>query len=412
MKNIIVTLALLFLSCQGENSVKPSQCFKMTISDALPVQFWLNDCETYNEKEVCGVHRFCFCQPWECDDQIKIQFTDDLPGEIPPLASFANTGAGTSWTIDSQPDVSLAGLASSKFLYAPLNIKKGRSYNFVAQLTTGSGSGQFSIRLAFLDASSVEVNAVEVPVIDAGPFTINLPITADSNIQSQYVAVRIINNAGAAETFTLTSLTFDGQWKLVVYGEDNQILSSEEFEQTAYAGGYVFSITLILSENSPDLCNRQIRLQIEVLGTMYAKSDCLHIKDEWECSHLIEYSNNRDYAGLVYDDQSPESSFYLRIPAVFFHEDFPEEDEDIELTSGVQTLNSTMFSQRQLETDYMPYYMHKKLKLVLKHQVVTIDNLNWVKREAYEIEKGNKRYPKKKATVMLNESDFVARNVV
>src|SRR5690349_17723563 len=48
----------------------------MTFSDALPVHFWLASEETFNEKVVYDVHRKCFCAPWECDDQITLQFSD------------------------------------------------------------------------------------------------------------------------------------------------------------------------------------------------------------------------------------------------------------------------------------------------------------------------------------------------
>lgn len=47
----------------------------MTFSDALPVQFWLTGCETFNEREVDGIYSACFCQPINCDDEITIQFT-------------------------------------------------------------------------------------------------------------------------------------------------------------------------------------------------------------------------------------------------------------------------------------------------------------------------------------------------
>ncbi len=46
----------------------------MTFSDALPVQFWLANCETFNEKEVDGIFRRCFCAPFNASDEITIQF--------------------------------------------------------------------------------------------------------------------------------------------------------------------------------------------------------------------------------------------------------------------------------------------------------------------------------------------------
>ena len=50
----------------------------LIFSDSLPVQFWVNGVETFNEKVVCGlVKQDCFCQPFQCDDEFRVQFTSD-----------------------------------------------------------------------------------------------------------------------------------------------------------------------------------------------------------------------------------------------------------------------------------------------------------------------------------------------
>lgn len=49
----------------------------MTISDSIPIQFWLNGQETFNEKSVCGITKQdCFCQPFQCSDIITLQISD------------------------------------------------------------------------------------------------------------------------------------------------------------------------------------------------------------------------------------------------------------------------------------------------------------------------------------------------
>lgn len=48
----------------------------MVISDAQPIQFWLDRLETFNEKEVDGIFGRCFCQPFKADDEITMQFKD------------------------------------------------------------------------------------------------------------------------------------------------------------------------------------------------------------------------------------------------------------------------------------------------------------------------------------------------
>jgi hypothetical protein len=119
-----------------------------------------------------------------------------------------------------------------------------------------------------------------------------------------------------------------------------------------------------------------------------------------------------NFAGLVYVGSSPEPEFYIRVPAIFFHQRFPEEDEVMELSTSLATLNGTLRKQRLLDVDYVPYYFHEKLKFVLKHQTVTIFSRQWVKQEVYEIVEGDRRWPVKKAKCWISEKDFVHRNVL
>src|SRR5688572_23751735 len=79
MFNRLIILATLFLVSEEVNS-QPFLGFLMQFSDALPVQFWPVNCSTYNEHEAQGVHHKCFCAPWQCDDEIKVQGFDE-PGQ-------------------------------------------------------------------------------------------------------------------------------------------------------------------------------------------------------------------------------------------------------------------------------------------------------------------------------------------
>jgi len=47
------------------------------ISDANPIQFWINGVISFNNKEEAGVNHVCFEQPFNCTDDIKIQVKDD-----------------------------------------------------------------------------------------------------------------------------------------------------------------------------------------------------------------------------------------------------------------------------------------------------------------------------------------------
>lgn len=143
-----------------------------------------------------------------------------------------------------------------------------------------------------------------------------------------------------------------------------------------------------------------------------AKSDCLEIAESHDETIFIEYSNQTNFAGLIYENDSPDTTFGIRVPCRFFHEVEPEEDEAMELTSSVIITSAQVKTQRLLEVKHAPYYFHKKLRRVLKHQTITIFDKQWKKEEKYEVIEGKKTWPLKAATCLLTEKNSVVRNVL
>lgn len=262
----------------------------MVLSDAQPVQFWPIECDTFNEHRSPGVHHRCFCQPFNCDDEIVIQGAVD---------------------IDSSP-----------------------------------------------------------------------PTPDDYSIS--------IRNEGGSEIL-------------------NVPLDVQEVDDK-----FVYSASIVPSAVSPDLCDRLVNMVItnDTTVTTIAKSDCLDIREDHPVTVLATYYNHRNFAGLIYQNSSPQQQFNLRIPAVFYHQKFPEQDETIELSTSLVMLNGDIKRQRLLDVDYAPYYFHEKVKLMLKHQFVIIYNKQWVKQDAYEITEGERRWPVKKAKCWISEKEFVHRNVL
>lgn len=288
MSKIIFIFALLFLT---EENVKADLCYFMVSSDAQPVQFWPIECNTYNEQESAGVHHKCFCQPWQCDDEIKIQFTE---------------------TSDSSPDT------PDEF--------------------------ELSVR----DESGNEILTLPLDVVDIGT-------------------------------------------------------------------RFVYSTSLIPDEISPEICNQFIQfvaVNVTQSNVDVYKTDCQDIRTEHPETILVNYRNHRNVFGLVYEDISPEIDFNLRVPAIFFHQRFPKEEETFLLSTSMVSANSVVRKQRLLDVDYVPYYFHEKINLVLQHQFVTIYNREWVTQEGYEIVEGNRLWPVKKGKIFLSEKDFVMRNVL
>lgn len=144
-----------------------------------------------------------------------------------------------------------------------------------------------------------------------------------------------------------------------------------------------------------------------------ATSDCIELADDQEdCTVLIEYSNSSDFAGLVYHS-SPTTTFQIRLSSVFFEESFPDEYEALDLSdSEMVQLRSEVKHKKLLELDYMPFYMYKKLQLILAHDSITIDSLPWIKLDPLNIVQARRTFPLRRASILLTEKDFVERNIL
>lgn len=142
------------------------------------------------------------------------------------------------------------------------------------------------------------------------------------------------------------------------------------------------------------------------------KSDCLDISLSHPETKQIQYTNATNFDGLYYENGSPGPYFYLRVPAVFFEEKNPQDQEDLELSNGqIVTLRSSIQEKRLFETGYMPNYMHKKLQKVLMHDTIYIDGNYWKKRDSYD-DSPVKKYNLKKASVLLTKYNSVEKNTI
>lgn len=200
---------------------------------------------------------------------------------------------------------------------------------------------------------------------------------------------------------------------LLVYDEDDILIDTLNFNEDSPG---VYSRSFIPDSNTPDICDQKILLKIRQGDTtIVAKSDCLDIKETHDGTIYITYSNGRNYAGIInYSGGTPDISYYLRIPAVFNQEQFPETDETLPLSNNrIISLNSQVKKQRLLETDQMPYYMHLKVMEVLKNQFITIDGVDYVKEEPYEqVSNTSKKWPMRRYTCWLTEKQYVVRNIL
>jgi hypothetical protein len=390
----------------------------MEISDALPVQFWLTGCATYNEHNAPGVHHKCWCAPWECDDEIKIQFTDEASQNYSLLVYDENEALLDEIEIDEVqtgvyqlsyiPEQASPGICDERI---QLKIQRnagtqGVTLPALSTWATSGGSGDPwttgsspSIAIALLGTSSEDLY-VDYAFIPGVEYSITVNFTSTDNLFGTV-------------TVKVTDGSFNIQFLQNKSGVDAGANQSTPLVFTATASTTRVAFDLTLSgANGTITVNSTSATRSIGSDEIVAKSDCLDIKQNHEDTILVTYENHVNFAGLVFVGSSPEPEFYIRVPAIFFHQRFPEEDEVMELSTSLATLNGTLRKQRLLDVDYVPYYFHEKLKFVLKHQTVTIFSRQWVKQEAYEIVEGDRRWPVKKAKCWISEKDFIHRNVL
>lgn len=413
LMGIISIFAVVFLvACDTINPVCQNS---VTISPASPVQFWPVDCQTFNEKEVCGIYHRCYCQPWQCDDEIIIpgtttdggdydlqilselgavidqvpfiQVEDTSANVVGELDNYENEGgSGTAWIPGDEPTVTIPSIGSSQRLSEPVNLKAG---NYEVTFTVTFQADTTSSLRFYKSGSLVESVTLHTAGLDTSPHTETTSFTLDQDIDTVTIFASS-SSIGSPRTITINSL--------------------DVIKLT-----YIYSASFVPSDLG--ICDEKIQLKvINVSASPDAedqRSDCLDIRVEHECTNLIEYSNNRNFAGIVYTDVSPTPSFYIRVKSIFYEEEFPQEDFVMELTTGIEKTSSVVTAQRKFEVDRVPYYMHKKLILIFEHQTILIDGVYWTKQEKYEMLDNQKRTtPMKKGEVLLTMRDFVQRSVL
>lgn len=399
----------------------------MTFSDANPVQFWLIDCDTYNEEERFGLYQRCFCAPWECDDEIKTQF-QDIAGQNFSLLIYD----GEDSLLDNIPfEETSEGVYFNSFI--PSDNTPGICDKNI-RLEVRQESGMQAITLPALSTWLTHTDANVAWTLGAAP-TVNLPGTGlftPAISELLYVDYSFVDGLAYTITINYTRVVNSGTSNprsstLVIMDSSYNVLFTEAGTSDVGSGSNSTTISFTATALSSKIgfkftsgldCDITVNSTsgTKQVGTpqVIAKSDCLSIKETQEGTLLISYSNARNYAGLINNNGSPDLTFFLRIAAVFNEERFPEEEEPLQLSNNrIISLNSQVKAQKLLETDQMPFYMHRKMKLVLKHQFLTIEDKDYVQEEPYEqVENSNKRWPMRRYTCWLTEKEYVIRNIL
>jgi hypothetical protein len=397
------------------------------ISDATPVQFWAPDCATWNQQTPEGVHKYKFCQPWNCDDTIRVEFSDVLSDDtnyqeidFPSLSTWlGQTGSGSlvDWSVGATPSVNLGAgppiPKNSEILYSPYSFVEGKGYKMVITFTTNDVAG---IRMSTYD-SSFNIIQSSLANIVLSPTTLEFEFTATAD--AVYFGVQIlISEATVSITERHFYATIPDEYYLIVYDEDSLEVGLLEFSATSINSGVNGLYSLSFVPEDLGICDEEIYLKIfKSTGTPdveVAMSDGLDIKTAHSETVLLTYSNHTNFAGIYYQSVSPDQEFYIRIPATFFRQRMPQERESLQLSSNrVINLFGQTKIQKFLETGRMPFYMHLKVGLILQHQIILINDQYWVAEENYEsIEPADKRDSLERYTIWLTQKQYVVRNIL
>lgn len=422
-------------ACMSEPEVRCCQtCFQMKISDALPVQFWLNGETSFNNDVAarCGIYDICFCQPFNCDDEIKIQVDDellplhngDMSGDASSYSQTNESDSYADWTKSTASVImNTTYPVNSELLYIANNLEIGTTYTILYKVTgsgtyTAGGGNALSLAIAFYDE--------DLTLLAGGGATL-LSATGSSKVSES--STTITPPTGTVYFgFKVSAATVDSGSYTVTINHfevltDDKVFDLEVLDSSGVQLQYLEMTEILTGKHQISfiptnygICDEQIRLKIYEDDVEVAASDCLDIRTSHVCTELITYSNTRDFDNIEYDT-SPGLDFYLRVPAVFFLERFPEEEELHELSdSDYVRLRNEVKAQRFLELGFMPYYMHRKLKLIFAHDVIEIvvdgTTKTWIRQEPYEIAEGNKHYPLKKAGVWLTDKTYIKRNIL
>lgn len=412
-----------------------TQFTNIKYSDALPIQLWLADCDTWNEQSPEGVKHKKFCLPVNCDDPQRIEFTDTLDDDtnfenitLPPLSEWKNrsTGSSPDWTTGSAPSASMpSSNIESEILYIDnYTFYPGFRYRITINLTASAISGiGFAIILLRTYTSDFTVIASALASYSPGTTSRSIEFTATAETAIFGISLRSTTLNGS-HTVTINSRSalrnIPDAYQMTIVDENEAILQVVDLNVTTIVGvnNSVAYYYKSFAFSDYGICDQMVQIKIyKSTGTPdieVLKSDGLDVKTSHPETVLITYSNHRNYAGVYYQSVSPDQEFSLRIPAIFYKQRFPQTQETLQLSSNrVVSLNSQMKIQQLLSTGKMPLYMHLKMTLVLAHQNITINDEAWVNEEGYQpVEPADTRDTLERYICWLTKKEYIVRNIL
>lgn len=167
----------------------------------------------------------------------------------------------------------------------------------------------------------------------------------------------------------------------------------------------------------PDICEKRVYLEVvsysefhDLEYYVHAKSEPIKVSNNMNCNLLLEYWNDSDYNEMRYEDTDYINK--LRLEAICDEEELPQDSTVYVKSNGERVLISeTIHEVWNLEVNYAPFYVHKKIALALSHQHVRINGREYVKEEPYSFERVPK-FALRKGLGKLSAKNYQSKNLI
>jgi hypothetical protein len=400
----LIFIGLMFLLSCGKEDFKVKTCF-MLISDAIPVQFWLNGEPSFNELDEAGVDKICFYQPWNCDDEIKIQIPVDGNGYTLKIYDEDSQLLETL-NFEISGDYGIV-----EFTLSELNICDKLIYFKIDQDLTIIDD-EFD---SDLDGWTSETSTFSDPWVHSSDLSGSAKCVSSGTDQPEIFSKSLTVTENSTHYITIDQEQSGGFGNLKVRLKDalgNVLYTSAEYSSTSVIELELSYVQINGAE------------EIEIVGTRsggtrtywiksvlvrsfrdIAYSDLQDIQENHLDTRLISYTNELDFAGIQYDVDYPPT-FHIRVKSKFYTPRNQQETEsEPDAEGNVIKLSSSSKKQKQLVVDPGPPYWHHKLILILQHNSVYEGNRSWVQEDNYEINEINESFGLFSGSVWLTQMD-------
>jgi hypothetical protein len=403
----------------------------LRVSDALPIQFWPVGVPTYNERPNAGYEDVPFFQLWNCEDALDLvaeydgprrlflKVEDDIGNEL-ALMPFSNV-VDNIWVISTNFEaycykcVRLFLVETDSFsiengFFIESLSPWGNFYDETMDDTEQQwawGSGDRAIFVTAGDQLGSNYLGQEVSSMPEGAYRLRISLNETTVGGYEFDTIISVANDPISGPFTVVGTTPGA----VIAGGGPQVIQVDftigpgEVDSEYILIHFVNNVFTELPINL-SISSIEVVLSPATSPEVLSRSDFMEVAETQRDTRIVRYTNEGEFAGIPYDLLDPKPEFNIRLLSRFYKERNPQEEETESNSDGtIVKLSSEFKTQRRLELDPLPMYMHKKIVLALQHNSVNIENLQWVKEEGYDLDEINSKYPHEAAQVWLTLSE-------